>query len=104
MEPYRFSSPYAVTSTNLYPLLRCSSYTRRAAVDRRFNRARYDATRTVEGFSTRLRDEIDLDTLSTELLTVVDETVQPTQASLWLRPVNTKPPSHPQRSHKANVT
>jgi hypothetical protein len=75
-----------------------------AAVDRRFNRARYDATRTVEGFSTRLRDEIDLDTLSTELLTVVDETVQPTQASLWLRPVNTKPPSHPQRSHKANVT
>jgi hypothetical protein len=74
------------------------------AVDRRFNRARYDATRTLAVFSTRLRDEIDLVTLSTELLTVVDETVQPTRASLWLRPVNTKPPPHPQRSHKAKVT
>jgi hypothetical protein len=55
-------------------------------VDQRFNRARYDATRTVAVFSTRLRDEIDLDTLSTELLAVVNDTVQPTQASLWLRP------------------
>jgi hypothetical protein len=61
------------------------------AVDRRFNRARYDAARTVAAFSSRLRDEIDLDTLSAELLTVVDQTVQPTQASLWLRPLNTKP-------------
>jgi hypothetical protein len=74
------------------------------AVDRRFNRARYDATRTVAVFSTRLRDEIDLDTLSAELLTVVDQTVQPTQASLWLRPLSTKSPSYPQRSHKAKVT
>jgi hypothetical protein len=74
------------------------------AVDRRFNRARYDATRTVASFSTRLRDEIDLDTLSDELLTVVDQTVQPAQASLWLRPVNTQPPSQSQRSNEANVT
>jgi hypothetical protein len=56
------------------------------AVDRRFNRSRYDAARTVEAFSVRLRDQVDLDTLSAELLTVVDQTVQPTQASLWLRP------------------
>ena len=56
-----------------------------AVVDRRFNRARYDATRTVEAFSARLRDQVDLDTLSAELLGVVDHTVQPTQASLWLR-------------------
>jgi len=54
-------------------------------VDRRFNRRRYDATRTVEAFSGRLRDQVDLDTLSAELLGVVDHTVQPTQASLWLR-------------------
>ena len=54
--------------------------------DRRFNRARYDAARTVEGFSTRLREQVDLDTLSAELLAVVDQTVQPTRAWLWLRP------------------
>lgn len=55
------------------------------AVDRRFNRHRYDAAKTVDAFSARLRNELDLDTLSDELLTVVDQTVEPTKVSLWLR-------------------
>jgi hypothetical protein len=56
------------------------------AVDLRFNRRKYDAALTIERFSARLRDQVDLDTLSAELLGVVDHTMRPTAASLWLRP------------------
>jgi hypothetical protein len=55
-------------------------------VDRRFNRRRYNAAQTIQAFSTRLREQVDLDTLSSELLAVVDQTMEPTQVSFWLRP------------------
>jgi len=54
-------------------------------VDRRFYRRRFDRTATVDAFSIRLRDQVDLDAISTELLHVIGRTVQPAQASIWLR-------------------
>jgi tetratricopeptide (TPR) repeat protein len=61
-----------------------------AGVDRRFNRRRHDTAMTIEAFTAHLRDQIDLDTLSAELVAAVEQTMEPTRLSLWLRQSSAK--------------
>jgi hypothetical protein len=58
-------------------------------IDMRFYRRKYDARKTLESFSAKLRNQTDLDALSEDLVGVVGETMQPAPASLWLRPDTT---------------
>ena len=83
-----FSSPVAVAASTLAAAALFNPLRKRVQhlVDRRFNRARYDAEAIVSAFTLRLRDAVDLDTVRHELLLAVDRAVEPAHASLWLRP------------------
>jgi hypothetical protein len=80
-----FSTPPAVAIGTLAAAALFSPLRRRVqrAVDKRFNRVRYDAELTVTAFATRLRDAVDLDTVRADLLGVVDGAVQPAHISIW---------------------
>ena len=82
------SDSFAVTLSTLAVALAFQPLRRRiqAAVDRRFFRARYDAARTLEAFSARMRGEIDLETLTGDVVTVVRDALHPAHATVWLRP------------------
>ena len=87
LRPVVSGSELAVAVSTLATLALAQPLRRRIqdAVDRRFSRSRYDAARTLDDFGVRLRDEVDLDAVRTELVKAVQETVQPAHASVWLR-------------------
>ena len=82
-----FSSPVAVAASTLAAVALFNPLRVRfqRVVDRRFNRAHYDAEATVSAFTARLRDAVDLETVRTELLEVVNRAVEPAHASVWIR-------------------
>ena len=83
----RFSSPVAVAASTLVAAALFNPVRRRVqhAVDRRFNRARYDAERMVTAFAARLQDAVDSDAVRADLATMVRTALEPTHVSVWLR-------------------
>jgi hypothetical protein len=88
LRPLTAGSELAIAASTLGSLALLQPIRRRVqnAVDRRFDRARHDAARTIEAFADQLRDEVDLDTLRADLLGAVQETMSPAHSSVWLRP------------------
>jgi hypothetical protein len=87
LRPLTSGSELAVAVSTLFSFALFQPIRRRVqdAVDRRFDRSRYDAARTVDAFAEELRDEVDLDSLSADLLAAVSRTMSPAHAGLWLR-------------------
>jgi hypothetical protein len=90
-----FSSPLGVAASTLVAVALFNPLRKRVQrlVDRRFNRAKYNADATVSAFANRVRDDVDLDIVSSEFLRAVRASVEPTHVSLWMRPAEFGSPS-----------